>query len=149
MGRTVADRIVFVDTNVLIYSTRPSSSFHRRAIAALAKAARRERRLVLSRQVMREYLAVVTRPGGGSEPIAMAEALADVERFAAAFEVLEDGPEVGARLAELCRSVVLGGRQVHDANIVATMLAHGETRLLTANRGDFRRFEPRIEVVGL
>jgi len=53
----------------------------------------------------------------------MAEALADVERFAAAFEVLEDGPEVGARLAELCRSVALAGRQVHDANIVATMLA--------------------------
>ena len=89
---------------------------------------------------MREYLAVVTRPGGGSEPIPMADALADVERFAAAFEVLEDGPEVGVRLAELCRTVALAGRQVHDANIVATMLAHGETRLLTANRGDFQRF---------
>jgi predicted nucleic acid-binding protein len=70
-------------------------------------------------------------------------------RFAAAFEVLEDGPEVGARLAELCRSVALAGRQVHDANIVATMLAHGETRLLTANGGDFQRFAPRIVVVGL
>jgi len=140
---------VFIDTNVLIYSTRPSSSFHRRAASALAKAASLEPRLAISRQVMREYLAVVTRPGGGSEPIAMAEALADVERFAAAFEVLEDGPEVGARLAELCRSVALAGRQVHDANIVATMLAHGETRLLTANRVDFRRFEPRIEIVGL
>jgi hypothetical protein len=36
---------------------------------------------------------------------------------------------------------------VHDANIVATMLAYGESRLLTANRGDFSRFEPRIEIV--
>ena len=94
-------------------------------------------------------MAVVTRPGGGSEPISMAEALADVERFVAAFEVLEDGPEFGARLADLCRSVALAGRQVHDANIVATMLAHGETRLLTANRSDFQRFEPQIEIVGL
>jgi hypothetical protein len=34
-------------------------------------------------------------------------------------------------------------------NIVATMLAHGETRLLTASQGDFRRFEPRIGIVGL
>ena len=50
-------------------------------------------------------------------------------------------------LDELCRSVAVAGRQVHDANIVATMLGHGETRLLTANRSDFRRFEPRIEVV--
>ena len=140
---------MFVDTNLLIYSTRPSSAFHSRATAALAGAARLESRLAISRQVIREYLAVVTRPGGGSEPISMADALADVERFAAAFEVLEDGPEVGLRLVGLCRSVALAGRQVHDANIVATMLAHGETRLLTANRSDFQRFEPQIEIVGL
>jgi hypothetical protein len=50
-------------------------------------------------------------------------------------------------LIQLCRAVAIAGRQVHDANIVATMLAHGEGRLLTANRGDFRRFEPRIEIV--
>jgi predicted nucleic acid-binding protein len=36
---------------------------------------------------------------------------------------------------------------VHDANIVATMLAHGETRLLTFNGADFRRFASLIEVV--
>jgi predicted nucleic acid-binding protein len=60
---------------------------------------------------------------------------------------LEDGPEVGRRLMELCQLVPIAGRQVHDANIVATMLAHGEDRLLTMNRGDFRRFAPRIEVV--
>jgi predicted nucleic acid-binding protein len=89
---------VFVDTNLLIYSTRPSSSFHRRATAALAVAARLEPRLAIGRQVMREYLAVVTRPGGGSAPIPMAEAVADIERFAAAFDVLEDGPDVGARV---------------------------------------------------
>jgi predicted nucleic acid-binding protein len=61
--------------------------------------------------------------------------------------VLEDGPEVAARLVELCETVQLAGRQVHDANIVATMLAHGEDRLLTMNRSDFQRFEPRIEIV--
>jgi predicted nucleic acid-binding protein len=48
---------------------------------------------------------------------------------------------------ELCRAVAVAGRQVHDANIVATMLAHGETRLLTMNRSDFRRFDARIEIV--
>lgn len=77
----------------------------------------------------------------------MADALADAARFEADFTVLEDGAPVAARLVELCRSVAIAGRQVHDANIVATMLAYGETRLLTANRKDFARFEPRIEVV--
>jgi predicted nucleic acid-binding protein len=109
---------VFVDTNVLIYSTRSSSSFHARAVAALARAAGSEPRIAISRQIMREYLAVVTRPSGGSEPLTMADALDDVERFAATFDLLEDGPEAGAHLADLCRSVAVAGRQVHDANIV-------------------------------
>ena len=33
----------------------------------------------------------------------------------------------------------MGGRQIHDANIIATMLAYGELRLLTFNVADFRR----------
>ena len=61
--------------------------------------------------------------------------------------MLEDGPAVTQELIALCRAVPLGGRQVHDANIVATMLAHGETRLLTFNTADFTRFQPRIEPV--
>jgi predicted nucleic acid-binding protein len=36
---------------------------------------------------------------------------------------------------------------VHDANIVATMLAHGERRLLTFNLADFARFRPPVELV--
>jgi predicted nucleic acid-binding protein len=104
-------------------------------------------RLCLSRQILREYLSVVTRPQLLLKPVPMAQAIADVEGFAADFELLEDGPEVGERLLELCRFVPIAGRQVHDANIVATMLAHGENRLLTMNRSDFRRFEPRIELV--
>jgi hypothetical protein len=54
---------------------------------------------------------------------------------------------VWAQLLELCRRYSFGGRQVHDANIVATMLAHGEHRLLTFNGVDFQRFTPLIEVV--
>ena len=42
--------------------------------------------------------------------------------------------------------VQVGGRQIHDANIVATMLAHGERRLLTFNAADFRRYGDRIEL---
>ncbi|MGH7067254.1 MAG: hypothetical protein ACREEU_05635 [Acetobacteraceae bacterium] len=40
-----------------------------------------------------------------------------------------------------------GGKQVHDTNIVATMLAHGIIRLLTFNLVDFRRFDRLIEAV--
>ena len=35
------------------------------------------------------------------------------------------------------------------ANIVATMLAHGEHRLLTFNTKDFRRYGQRVQMVAL
>ena len=61
--------------------------------------------------------------------------------------MLEDGPQVWDELMALSRRFAFGGKQVHDANIVATMLEHGEMRLLTFNEADFRRFGSLIEVV--
>ena len=52
-------------------------------------------------------------------------------------------------LFSLCRGVRVAGRQIHDANIVATMLAHGERRLLTFNQRDFRRYGARIDLVNV
>lgn len=77
----------------------------------------------------------------------MSEALSDVTWINERFEILEDGPRVTAHLVVLCREVPVAGKQVHDANIVATMLAHGERRLLTFNIRDFRRFAAHIELV--
>lgn len=138
---------MFVDTNVLVYATRRTSSFHGASRRTLLTAHQRGERLCFSRQILREYLAVVTRPQAGVVPFTMDKALARMSLFARSMAVLEDGPTVTRALVDLCQAVPLGGRQVHDANIVATMLAHGETRLLTVNTADFVRFRPRIEIV--
>ncbi|MBM3239301.1 type II toxin-antitoxin system VapC family toxin [Candidatus Poribacteria bacterium] len=42
---------------------------------------------------------------------------------------------------ELVRCYQVRGKNTHDTNIVATMLAHGVTRLVTYNFDDFRRFQ--------
>jgi predicted nucleic acid-binding protein len=78
--------------------------------------------------------------------LTLAQACADTIRLEAMLEVLEDGPSVWSELMALCGAAAFGGRQVHDANIVATMLAHGESRLLTYNARDFVRFQPMIRV---
>lgn len=67
--------------------------------------------------------------------------------FLSTFDVLEDGPEVTRVLAALCREVPVAGRRVHDATIVATMLAHAEERLLTFDLRDFRRYDGRITLI--
>ena len=117
------------------------------ARAAVTRAFAGTEPLRISRQIVREYLAAVTRPRNWSSPLDMAEALQDVERMCARLEILEDGPQVMGLLEELCREVHLAGKQVHDANIAATMLAHGERRLLTLNARDFKRFGNRLELV--
>ena len=139
---------MFVDTNVLVVARAANAPGHDAALATLA-AMRREEPLRISRQVLREYLAVVTRPQTWASPLPMPVALADIRRFASAFEVLEDGQAVTDMLATLCRDVGVAGKQVHDANIVATMLTHGERRLATFNVKDFRRYGQRVELVPL
>ncbi len=134
------------DTNVLVHSTAPNSPDHARARAALARLAS-QGPVAVTRQILREYIAATTRPQSWSRAFTLAEATADTDAFARGFTVLEDGPDVWDALMRLSQRVAFGGKQVHDANIVATMLAHGETRLLTFNAADFRRFGPAIELV--
>lgn len=138
---------MFLDTNLFILARFDAAPAHALARAALNRAERSGEVLRISRQVMREYLAAATRPQAWSAPLPMSRALADLSWMEETYEVLEDGPEVMDRLAGLCREIPVGGKQVHDANIVATMLAHGERRLLTFNIRDFRRFAAHIELV--
>ena len=138
---------MFIDTNVLVMSRFPHAPDHDAARASLERAFRDPEPLRISRQVIREYLAVVTRPQTWPVGITRDEALDDVSRLTRSFEILEDGPLVTETLVGLCREVPVGGREIHDANIVATMLARGEHRLLTFNVADFRRYGDRIELV--
>ena len=138
---------MFVDTNVLVNARILEAPDHETARASLESALELSEPLRISRQVLREYLAVVTRPQTWSVPLPRADALDDVERLAAAFELLEDGPMVTDWLLSLCRQLPVGGKQIHDANIVATMLAYGERRLLTFYAADFRRYADHIELV--
>jgi predicted nucleic acid-binding protein len=138
--------VTFIDTNVLAYAAADGAPLLDRARAALARAAA-DGAVTISRQVLREYLSVMTRQQIWGKPLTLAQAIADTAAFVRQFTVLEDGPLVWDRLVMLSRRYSFAGRQVHDANIVATMLAHGDRRLLTFNGADFRRFARLIEVI--
>lgn len=140
---------MFFDTNVLVRARFEAAPGHRLARRQMSEIGGTDEPLRISRQVIREYLATVTRPQSWSVQIPMNEALEHVVRLEEVFGILEDGPRVTDALAALCRTVPVAGRQVHDANIVATMLARGERRLLTFNGRDFRRYGNRIELFDL
>ena len=106
--------------------------------------------LCVSGQILREYLTVATRPadrnGLGLKP---AEAAANVRAIQDRTTLLAEDARVTERLLRLCDDVQFAGRQVHDANVVATMLVHGVGTVVTMNAGDFERFGGYISVLSL
>jgi predicted nucleic acid-binding protein len=54
--------------------------------------------------------------------------------------VADDATAVIGQLVKLMGDLKIGGKQVHDANIVATMLAYHIPCLLTHNIKDYERF---------
>lgn len=134
-----AERL-FLDTNVLVHANAGNSPWHQLALTAVESRRRAGVELWISRQVLREYLAVVTRPQLWATPLTPPVAAARARFFEQSFRVAEDGPDVTSQLLRLIDEVGSAGKQVHDANIVATMLAHGLDRLLTFNTSDFARF---------
>jgi hypothetical protein len=63
--------------------------------------------------------------------------------------LLEETSAVVDILYMICTDYPAMLSHVHDANIAATMLAHGVTRLLTHNTKHFELLAPLIEVVPL
>lgn len=138
---------MFVDTNVLVYSRIAEAPLHRIARLMLEHVFQDAETLHISCQIIREYLATVTRTYW-PVPIPIRQAVNDVNELLGLVNVLEEGPDVTDILLDLCRQAPVAGRRIHDANIVATMLAHGERRLLTFNTSDFIGYGDRIELVG-
>jgi predicted nucleic acid-binding protein len=148
MATTAVDA-VFIDTNILIYAHQAHSPFHMAAIAKLHGLASAAHPLWISRQVLREYLAAMSKPAALTAPVPLTALVADIHSFQAQFDIAEDGPGVTMNLLMLLAAIPCAGKQVHDANIVATMLAHGIPMLLTHNTADFTRFAGSIQVLPL
>ncbi len=146
---TMGDNGVFVDTNILVYASITESPLHLVALNAIQSREQAGSELWISRQVLREYLATLTRPQAFTEPIPIATLIAEIHFFINRFRVAEDNLRVTERLLTLIEQVPVGGRQVHDANIVATMQACGIDQLLTHNVADFNRFSEYITVLPL
>jgi predicted nucleic acid-binding protein len=85
--------VSFVDTNVLVYAAARDAPFRDRARTAFAGVGGEP--LSLSRQILREYIAVMTRQQTWGKPLTLTEATADAAAFVQRFVILEDGPWYG------------------------------------------------------
>jgi predicted nucleic acid-binding protein len=148
MTNGAADAI-FIDTNVLVYANALRAPLHQIAYQRVNELVRSTVNVWISRQIMREYLATLSRIQTFGPPHSPADLAADIRFFRGAFLIAEDDWRVTERLLLLMQQVPVGGKQIHDANIVATMLVYGVQRLLTNNVADFNRYSGLITIVPL
>ena len=136
------------DTNILLrflLRSDPAYASIRQAVRILK--VRREA-VVTTPQNIAEFWNVCTRStsargGLGLSVEATEHRLRLLERH---FRVLADNPAVYETWKALVSKHKVIGVGVHDARLVAAMMVHGVTNILTSNVGDFRRY-PGINVV--
>ena len=140
---------VFLDTNILVYANAAEAPLHQLALSAIEARYEAGVELWISRQILREYLVTFSRPQRFMNPQPISTVVERIRYFQNRFRVVEDSATVTARLLELVQQFPVGGKQVHDANIVATMLVYNIPTLLTHNTDDFARFSSLITVLPL
>jgi predicted nucleic acid-binding protein len=143
------DNRVFIDTNILVYARAAQSPFHNAALQVIQSLDDSGVEIWISRQILREYLSTLTRPQQFTNPLSLETLIEDIRLFQTRFRVAEDNLQVTQQLLTLMEQISIGGRQVHDANIVATMQIYGISQLLTHNIADFNRFSKLITVLPL
>ena len=134
---------VFLDTNILIYLVNEDSPFHDNVLNKFKEIASRNE-LWISRQILREYAVVVTRPGTVEKPLSPEIIASDIENLKDTFHVADETEETTRILIELIKSYKITGKNIHDANIFATMTANSIRNLFTLNTGDFQKFNDLI-----
>jgi predicted nucleic acid-binding protein len=148
MAMTGADKL-FIDTNVLIHATIQVSSLHQIARQKLEENYQAGTEIWISRQILREFAAALTRPQPISPALPISTVITEARFYEARFEVANEDDEVTNKLFELLLRIPSGGKHIHDANIVATMQANGITQLLTENVSDFARYSQLITIIPL
>lgn len=130
-----------IDTNTILRRYVPGDRLYPLAHDAIHTLLLQRHRLFIAPQILIEMRAVVTRPieanGLGMMPTEARDLLRLIERD---FPMLPETPDIYPLWRGLVDAYGVVGRQVYDARLVAVMLAHGMTRLLTFNAAHFRRF---------
>jgi predicted nucleic acid-binding protein len=145
---TISPELAMLNTNVLIYAYYEDAPQYPAAFLLLDRVQEAGASLCLSPQVLAEFYAVITNARRVSAPFTIDEALAEIEELRAlpGLTLLPVPLDAVDRWVALLREHPVAGRQVFDAQLVATMPGDSITRLYTFNRIDFEHF-PGIEVL--
>jgi predicted nucleic acid-binding protein len=138
---------VLLDTNILGRMAETGHAQHPLAVDAVAAIIARGDTPCLVPQVLYEFWVVATRPAAANGlGYAAAQADAELSRLSALYPLLLDSAAIYIEWRKLVTAHNVLGKNAHDARLVAAMLLHGVSHLLTFNVADLSRF-PGITVL--
>jgi len=131
-----------IDTNILLRSTDPDHAMYSLAVNAVDSLLTQNQQLYIMPQNLIEFWNVYTRPKeknglGGT----IAETKIEIDRLKSLFILLPDQEEIYLQWENLVTTYQVKGVNVHDAKLVAGMLVHDLTHILTFNINDFKRYQ--------
>jgi predicted nucleic acid-binding protein len=138
---------VFIDTNIVLRALLMQADLHREADAFLKQLLQDDTELWINGQIIREFIVQATHPKTFKTPLSMEETLNEVATIKKVFRIADETAAVREKLLELLEIYPVQGKQVHDTNLVATMLSHNIETLVTLNIPDFARFKDQIKVL--
>lgn len=139
---------VLLDTNVVArLLPREGSTRHLALAEAIAQLRSEKHELFLVPQVLYEFWVIATRsPEQNGFGLLPAAASQDVQRLEELFSVLRDERTVLDHWRSLVVQHAVVGKGAHDARLVAAMIRHRLTHLMTFNLTDFKRY-PMISLL--
>lgn len=136
-----------VDTNILLRLVQKNSPIHPDTQRAIFMLKQKGELLSIIPQNIIEFWAVCTRPiDSNGLDVSIAEAVQASNNLKKIFILQVDTPTIFDEWESLIVKHQVIGKQVHDARLVAAMVVHKITHLLTFNVDDFKRFSEIIVV---
>lgn len=132
-----------VDTSIFVRQADRTSLLRPVALGSLKGLRGQGEALHTFSQNLMEFWAVATRPTAANGlGFSVADADAERQRLESLFPILPDLPGLYDRWVWLVNQFHVMGKPTHDARIVAAMLEHSITHILTFNVRDFQRYAP-------
>lgn len=134
---------VFIDSGILLRALHRKDPFYADVRAAILRLLGQRAPIFTGLQQFAEFWNVSTRPPGerGGFDLSVEETARRLRRIERGVRVLTETPVTPEIWKTLVEKYSVKGVQVHDARMIALMLTHSLSDLLTLNKADFERYE--------
>jgi predicted nucleic acid-binding protein len=136
-----------LDTNILLRASDRTSSSYPLAVNAVARLISQQHECVITAQVLIEFWVVATRPvevnGLGWSVDRTRD---EINQLLSEFSLIEETPQIFPYWLQLVTTYSVRGKRTHDTRLMAVMMAHQITHVLTFNPDDFLKI-PALTIV--